>query len=293
MRDAYHSPHPQRRVDAAGADIAYVDTGPADGPAVVFLHGNPTSSYLWRAIIDPLKGTCRCLAPDLAGMGNSGPMPGGGYRFADHVQVIDAWMAAVLPTGPVVLVCHDWGSALAFHWARRNPARVAGIAYMEAIVRPRAWADFPEGRDRLFRMLRGPEGEKAVLEENFFVETVLPKSILRSLSDDEMAAYRAPFPDAAHRLPTLVWPQELPIEGEPAGVVRLVEEYGAWLAGSEIPKLFVNADPGAVLVGAGRDFCRTWLQQTEVTVPGIHFIQEDAPQQIADALSRFLADLPR
>lgn len=293
MRDAYQSPHPQRRVEAAGADIAYVDTGPADGPAVVFLHGNPTSSYLWREIIAALKGSRRCLAPDLAGMGNSGPMPGGGYRFADHVQVMDAWMAAVVPAGPVVLVCHDWGSALAFHWARRNPDRVAGIAYMEAIVRPRVWADFPEGRDRLFRMLRSPEGAKAVLEDNFFVETVLPKSILRPLSETEMAVWRAPFPDAALRLPMLVWPQELPIEGEPADVVRIVEDYGTWLAGSAIPKLFVNAEPGAVLIGAGRDFCRTWPNQREVTVAGIHFVQEDAPREISAALAEFLAELPR
>lgn len=291
MKDAYASPHPQRRLTAAGADIAYVDTGPAGGQTLVFLHGNPTSSYLWRDIIAPLARDHRCLAPDLAGMGNSGPMPGGGYRFTDHVRVIDAWLDALALSGPVVLVCHDWGSALAFHWARRHPERVAGLAYMEAIVTPRDWSDFPEGRDKLFRAMRGPEGEALVLDQNFFVETVLPKSILRPLTDTEMAAYRAPYPTPEARLPTLVWPRELPIGGEPADVVAIVEDYGAWLARSDMPKLFINADPGAVLIGRGRDFCRTWPNQREVTVPGIHFIQEDAAAPIADALAGFLATL--
>lgn len=291
VKDAYASPHPQRRLTAAGADIAYVDTGPAGGQTFVFLHGNPTSSYLWRDIIAPLSQHHRCLAPDLAGMGNSGPMPGGGYRFTDHVRVIDAWFEALDLSGPVVLVCHDWGSALAFHWARRNAERVAGLAYMEAIVCPREWSDFPEGRDKLFRAMRGPEGEEMVLEQNFFVETVLPKSILRPLNDAEMAAYRAPYPTPEARLPTLVWPRELPIGGEPADVVALVEDYGAWLAHNDMPKLFINADPGAVLIGRGRDFCRTWPNQREITVPGIHFIQEDSAAQIARALKSFLDPL--
>lgn len=291
MINAYQSPHPQRHLMAAGADIAYVDTGPANAPALVFLHGNPTSSYLWRDVIAGLKDRHRCLAPDLAGMGNSGPLPGGGYRFVDHVRVIDAWFDTLALTGPVVLVCHDWGSALAFHWAHRNPAKVAAIAYMEAIVIPRDWADFPDGRDRLFRTLRSPEGDDLVLEQNFFVETVLPKSILRPLSEAEMAAYRAPFPDAGTRRPTLVWPRELPIEGAPADVVGIVNAYGKWLAQSNLPKLFINAEPGAVLIGRGREFCRTWPNQQEVTVPGIHFIQEDSGPAIATALRRFLGNL--
>jgi len=291
MKDAYESPHPQTRIDAGGVGIATVDCGVADGPPVVFLHGNPTSSYLWRNVIPHVSGAARCLAPDLAGMGNSDPMADGGYRFFDHVAVIDAWFDAIALTRPVVLVCHDWGSAIAFHWAHRNPERVAGIAYTEAIVMPREWSDFPEGRDKLFRAMRGPEGEDMVLGDNFFVETVLPKSILRTLNEDEMAVYRAPFPTRDSRLPTLVWPRELPIGGEPADVVDAVAAYGAWLAESDLPKLFVNADPGAVTVGRSRDFCRTWPNQREITVPGLHFVQEDSPDAVGTALAAFLGEL--
>nr|WP_325252105.1 haloalkane dehalogenase [Amylibacter sp.] len=288
MKDAYTSPHPQSRLTAAGVDIAYVDTGPADGHPLVFMHGNPTSSYLWRDIIAGLKDQYRCIAPDLPGMGNSGPMASGNYRFVDHVQVMDAWFDALPVQGPFVLVCHDWGSALAFHWASRNRDKIAGIAYMEAIVCPRDWSDFPEGRDKIFRMLRGAEGENLVLEQNFFIETVLPKSIQRDMSDDEMAVYRAPFPTPETRLPTLVWPQELPIEGQPADVVAIVKAYGAWLAQSEVPKLFVNAEPGATLIGRGREFCRSWPNQREVTVSGVHFVQEDSSALITSALKDFL-----
>lgn len=288
MKDAFVSPHPQKRVNAAGADLAYVDTGQADGLAVVFMHGNPTSSYLWRDVIEGVKDRYRCLAPDLAGMGNSGPMPDRGYRFADHVVVMDAWFDAMALQGPVCLVCHDWGSALAFHWARRNPEKVAAIAYMEAIVRPRDWSDFPAGRAGIFRELRGPEGEGLVLDQNFFVESVLPKSIMRSLTDAEMAAYRAPFPTPESRLPTLVWPRELPIDGTPEDVVANVDSYGHWLAQSDLPKLFINAEPGALLTGKGREFCRTWPNQEEITVPGLHFVQEDSSSAIVAALRGFL-----
>jgi haloalkane dehalogenase len=288
MKDAFVNPHTQRRLTAAGVDIAYVDTGPVDGLTLVFMHGNPTSSYLWRDIITGLKDQYRCIAPDLPGMGNSGPMPNGDYRFIDHVQVMDMWFDALALKSPVVLVCHDWGSALAFHWANRNRDKVAGIAYMEAIVCPRDWADFPEGRDQIFRMLRGPEGKEKVLEHNFFIETVLPKSILRDMTDEEMAVYRAPFPTPKSRVPTLVWPQELPIEGEPADVVAMVSAYGTWLAQSELPKLFINAEPGATLIGRGREFCRSWPNQQEVSVPGVHFIQEDSSAPIVTALQGFL-----
>lgn len=291
MKDAFVSPHPQHRLSAAGVDIAYVDTGPADGVPVVFLHGNPTSSYLWRDIITGLKDQWRCIAPDLPGMGNSGPMTDGSYRFVDHVEVMDAWFDALALTGPVILVCHDWGSAIAFHWAHRNHEKVAGLAYMEAIVCPRDWADFPEGRDKIFRMLRAPEGEALVLEENFFIETVLPKSIMRALTTEEMAAYRAPFPTPDMRVPTLVWPRELPIGGAPKDVVAIVDSYGDWLAQSELPKLFINAEPGAVLIGRGREFCRSWPNQHEVTVSGLHFIQEDSSGAIVSALRDFCATL--
>lgn len=282
-------PHPRRRVEIPGTHIETVDAG--EGPPIVFLHGNPTSSYLWRNVIPHLAGLGRCVAPDLVGMGRSGPAPDRGYLFRDHVRHLDAWFEAMDFGQPVLLVLHDWGSALGFHWARRHPDRVRGLAYMEALVQPRRWEDFPAGRDRIFRALRSHEGERLVAEENFFVETVLPRSILRPLAPAEMQAYRAPFTDPARRLPTLQWARELPIEGTPADVAEAVEAYGLWLAQSALPKLFVNAEPGALLTGRAREFCRSWPNQREVTVPGIHYVQEDAPDQIGEALRRFGEEL--
>ena len=278
---------PRRRIHVLDTEISYVDVG--EGAPIVFLHGNPTSSYLWRNIIPQVRHLGRCLAPDLAGMGQSGPIPGGGYRFADHVRYLDAWFEAKdLPDG-ITLVLHDWGSALGFHYARRFPQRVAAIAYMESLVQSRTWADFPAGRDTLFRAMRSQQGERLVLDENFFVETVLPKSILRQLSEEELQAYRAPFATRESRLPTLAFARELPIDGEPADVAQAVDAYADWLASSTLPKLFVNAEPGALLTGRAREFCRSWKNQTEVTVPGIHYLQEDAPHAIGRALAEFLS----
>ncbi len=288
MRPGSADSLPRRRTSVLGTEISHVDTG--SGDPIVFLHGNPTSSYLWRNIIPAVADHGRCLAPDLVGMGRSGPAADGRYRFADHARHLDAWFDA-LGLENVTLVVHDWGSALGFHWARRHPERVRAIAYMEAIVRPRAWADFPPGRDGLFRAMRSDQGEDLVLEQNFFVETVLPRSVLRTLDEAEMAAYRAPFPTPASRVPTLVFPRELPIDGSPADVVEIVEDYGRWLAGSPIPKLFIAADPGAMLVGRAVDFARTWPNQREVTVAGSHYVQEDSPHEIGDALHEFLLDL--
>jgi haloalkane dehalogenase len=286
MIDLAHDPHPRRRVRVLDSEMSYVDTGA--GKPVVFLHGNPTSSYLWRNIIPHVSGTARCLAPDLIGMGHSGKVPA--YRFVDHARYLDAWFDA-LDLRDVVLVLHDWGSALGFHWARRHPDRVAGIAYMEALVQPRRWSDFAHGRDAIFRALRSEAGERMVIEDNFFIETVLPKSVLRPLSPQEMDAYRAPFAAREARWPTLVFPRELPIEGEPADVAAIVEAYGAWMAGNGLPKLFINAEPGALLTSRARDFCRTWKNQREVTVEGIHYIQEDSPREIGDALRDFVRDV--
>jgi haloalkane dehalogenase len=280
-------PHPRRRVAAGGAEISHVDTG--QGQPIVFLHGNPTSSYLWRNIIPHVSDLGRCLAPDLAGMGQSSPLPGEG-RFADHVPVLDAWFDA-LQLRDVVLVLHDWGSALGFHWARRHADRVKAIAYMEALVQPRLWSDFVHGRDAIFRALRSERGEAMALDDNFFVETVLPRSVLRPLSHEEMQAYRAPFAERAARKATLQWARELPIEGEPADVVAAVEAYGQWMAGNTLPKLFVNVEPGALLTGRARDFCRQWPNQREVTVSGSHYVQEDSPVQIGEALRGFVQGL--
>jgi haloalkane dehalogenase len=280
-------PHPRNRVPVLGTEISYVDTGVGD--PIVFLHGNPTSSYLWRNIIPYVTDLGRCLAPDLVGMGHSGAAPDGAYRFTDHARYLDAWFDAVGLHENVTLVLHDWGSALGFHWAQRHRGRVKAIAYMEAIVQPRTWTDFTEGRDALFRAMRSPEGDRLVLDENFFVETMLPKGVLRTLSDEEMDAYRAPFPTRASRLPTLAFPRELPIDGSPEDVTNIVERYGAWLAGSPLPKLLVAAEPGAVLIGRGLRFARTWPNQREITVPGSHFIQEDVPDDIGAALRGFVA----
>ncbi|UHQ23899.1 haloalkane dehalogenase [Lysobacter sp. 5GHs7-4] len=281
-------PHPRRELALLGTRMRYVDSGRGD--PIVFLHGNPTSSYLWRNVIPHVDDLGRCLAPDLVGMGGSGESADGGYRFADHARHLDAWFDA-LALERVVLVLHDWGSALGFDWARRHPERVQAIAYMEALVQPRRWEDFPDGRDRLFRALCGEDGERLVHENNFFVEQVLPRSILRTLDEAEMDAYRAPFREPAARAPTLVWARELPIDGSPADVAERVEAYAQWLAWSPLPKLFVNAEPGALLTGRARHFCRSWANQREITVPGIHYVQEDAPDEIGRALRDFVVEV--
>jgi haloalkane dehalogenase len=281
---------PRRRVKIDDTEMSFVDTG-GEGHPIVFLHGNPTWSYLWRNIIPSVSRFGRCLAPDLVGMGESGPSPRCAYRFVDHARYLDHWFEALELERDITLVLHDWGSALGFYRAFRHPRAIRAIAYMEAIAQPRGWADFRPGRDGMFRALRSAEGERLVFDENYFIETVLPKSILRHLGEAEMAAYRKPFATRESRLPTLVWPRELPIEGAPADVVEIVEAYGAWLSRSEIPKLFVNAEPGSILVGRAREFCRSWPNQREVTVSGIHFLQEDAPFEIAAALQGFLAEV--
>jgi haloalkane dehalogenase len=272
------------------SEMAYIERG--HGRPVVFLHGNPTSSYLWRDVVPHVEGVARCLAPDLIGMGQSGKAPAGSYRFADHARYLDAWFEA-LAIRDATLVVHDWGSALGFHWARRHPDRVRGLVYMEAIVRPVTWSEWPENARAIFQAMRSPAGEEIVLGKNVFVERILPASILRKLAPEEMEAYRAPFREPGEsRRPTLTWPREIPVGGEPADVVAIVDDYARWLATAPVPKLFVNADPGSILVGAQREFCRTWPNQREITVPGRHFIQEDAPAEIGRAVAEFVKTLP-
>ena len=281
-------PYQRKRTKVLDSDMAYVDTG--SGDPVVFLHGNPTSSYLWRNVIPRVAQAHRCLAPDLIGMGDSGKNPAGSYRFVDHACYLDAWFEALGLTRNVTLVVHDWGSALGFYWAHRHPERVKALAYMEAVVQPLRWATWPEAARQIFQALRSPAGEEMVLQKNTFVERILPASVLRKLSDEEMAVYRRPYLEAGEsRRPTLTWPRQIPIDGEPADVTRIVDAYAAWLARSDIPKLFVNADPGAILTGQQREFCRSWPNQTEVTVRGNHFVQEDSPAEIAQAIVEFLA----
>lgn len=274
-----------------GLEMAYAEAG--EGDPIVFLHGNPTSSYLWRNILPTLSGLGRCIAPDLVGMGDSGKLAESGpdsYRFVEHRDYLDELLDQLGVTENVVLVVHDWGSALGFDWAKRHPDAVQGIAYMESIVAPGSLADMPP----VFAAFRSPAGEDMVLDKNTFVEKLLPSLIMRELTDAEMNEYRRPFAEAGEgRRPTLTWPREIPLDGEPADVHEIVSAYSGWLGETETPKLFVNADPGAMLTGPARKLCRSWKNQTEVTVPGVHFLQEDSPREIAQAVTEFVSGLRR
>jgi haloalkane dehalogenase len=283
-------PYPRRRVNVLDTTMAYVDTG--TGAPVVFLHGNPTSSYLWRNVIPLVEAEGHCFAPDLVGMGDSGKAPAGSYRFVDHARYLDAWFEALGLTRDITMVVHDWGSALGFHWAHRHPHRVRALVYMEAIVRPVSWGEWPEPARKIFQAMRTPAGEEIILERNVFVERILPASVLRGLTEAEMTVYRRPYLEPGEsRRPTLTWPRQIPIDGEPADVVAIVDGYAKWLATSDCPKLFINADPGVILVGAQREFCRAWPNQREITVKGSHFLQEDSPAEIGEAIVAFLKGL--
>jgi haloalkane dehalogenase len=280
----------KKRVEIEGRGMACIDVG--EGPAIVFQHGNPTSSYLWRNVMPHCEGLGRLVACDLIGMGDSDKLPDSGpsrYTYTEQRDYLFALWDKLALGSNIVLVLHDWGSALGFEWARKNADRVAGIAYMEAIVTPVTWADWPENARRVFQGFRSDGGEDMVIVKNTFVERVLPGSVMRKMSDEEMAEYRRPFASPGEdRRPTLTWPRQIPIEGQPADVVAVVQDYSAWLAASKMPKLFINADPGSILVGRQREVCRTWPNQTEVTVKGLHFIQEDSPDEIGRAVTDFV-----
>ena len=280
-------PATQQFATINGKRIAYLEAGVGD--PIVLLHGNPTSSYLWRNVIPQLEGLGRVIAPDLIGQGDSEKLPESEgperYSFQVAFDYLDGLLRHIEADQNVTLVIHDWGSGLGFHWASLNPQAVKGVAYMEAIVAPLSWQDWPESARGIFQGFRSEKGEDLVLTRNLFVEGVLPSSILRDLSADEMVHYRAPFDTPANRQPTLNWPRQIPIDGEPPHMVSLVEAYGAFMAASPIPKLFINAEPGSILVGVQRDFCRSWPNQTEVTVKGLHFIQEDSPDAIGHAIA--------
>jgi haloalkane dehalogenase len=269
-----------------GVAMAYVDAGAGD--PIVFLHGNPTPSYLWRNIIPQLLPFGRCLAPDFVGMGNSGAAPDGGYRFIDHQRYLDAWFEALGLERNVILVVHDWGSALGFSWAQRHPDRVKAIIYMEAIVRPfLSWDEWPDATRAFFQAQRSPKGEELILGKNLFIEYLLP---LRNIAPDALEVYRRHYRNPGHsRMPMLAWTRDLPIAGEPADVVEIVESYSHWLSKSPIPKLFIDADPAGFLIGAQREFCRGWPNQQTITVPGAHFLQEDSPEEVGRASARFVA----
>jgi len=285
-------PLEKNTVAVLGRRMAYHHRG--EGAPVLFLHGNPTSSYLWRDVMAELDGQGRLIAPDLIGMGDSEKLPNPGpatYTFATHRRYLDAFIDAVTEADENILfVLHDWGSALGFDWANRHRDRVRGIAYMEAIVRPFAgWEEWSAAAAPIFRGFRSDKGESMILDRNMFVERVLPGSILRKLSEMELAEYRRPFLAREDRWPTLTWPRQIPIAGEPAEMVQIAQSYAQWMSENELPKLFVNAEPGAILIGAVREFCRSWKNQTEVTVPGSHFIQEDSGPAIGRAVASWMA----
>ncbi len=285
--------HPKQKITVNGKSIAYVEMGAGD--PIVFQHGNPTSSYLWRNIMPHLQDQGRCIAIDLIGMGDSDKLDNpdaSSYSFVQHREYLDGALQALGIERDVTWVIHDWGSALGFDWANRHRDAVKGIAYMEGIVQPLSWSDWPEAARGVFQGLRSEAGEEMVLEKNTFVERVLPGSILRELSEEEMAVYRRPFQNKGEdRRPTLSWPRQIPIDGEPANVVEIVQAYAHWLEKSELPKLFINAEPGAILIGPQREFCRTWPNQVEVTVSGNHFLQEDSPHEIGRAIAEWLRSI--
>jgi haloalkane dehalogenase len=279
-------PSYRKRVAVLDTEMAYVDVG--EGDPIVFLHGNPTPSYLWRNIIPYLLPFGRCLAPDYVGMGNSGAAPNGGYRFVDHQRYLDAWFEALGIDTNVILVVHDWGSALGFSWAQRHQRSVKALVYMEAIVRPfLSWAEWPDATRAFFQAQRTPAGEDLILRKNLFIEYLLP---LRNISAEAMEVYRRHYRNPGPtRMPMLAWTRDLPIAGEPEDVVAIVDAYARWLSTSQIPKLFIDGEPAGFLIGAQREFCRTWPNQQTVTVQGSHFLQEDDPDAVGEATARFVA----
>lgn len=284
-------PLAKKFTDVLGRHMAYHERG--KGAPILFLHGNPTSSYLWRDVIPELEGQGRLIAPDLIGMGDSDKLPDvkpDTYSFKTHRDHLWAFIDAVIaPADKVLLVVHDWGSALGFDWARQHRDRVRGIVYMEGIVRPVAgWEEWSAAATPVFQGFRSDKGEQMILDRNLFIERVLPGSVLRKLTEAEMTEYRKPFLNREDRWPTLTWPRQIPIAGEPAEVVAIVDSYAKWMSENDVPKLFVNAEPGAILIGELREFCRNWKNQSEVTVPGSHFIQEDSGPVIGRAISDWI-----
>lgn len=283
----------KKKITINNKTMSYIDEG--EGDAIIFQHGNPTSSYLWRNVMPHLEGQGRLIACDLIGMGDSEKLTNSGpdsYNYFEHRDFLFTLLEELNIGKQVVFVIHDWGSALGFDWSFQNQDRVQGIAYMEGIVKPVTWDEWPENATKVFQGFRSEAGESMVLDKNIFVERVLPSSIMRELSEEEMDEYRRPFLNPGEdRRPTLSWPRQIPIQGEPKEVVEVVENYSKWLSSSDLPKLFINADPGSILTGKQREFCRSWPNQEEVTVKGTHFMQEDSPDEIGKAVSRFVSKL--
>ena len=284
----------KQKISINNKNIAYVESG--SGDPIIFLHGNPTSSYLWRNITPHLESQGRCICIDLIGMGDSDKLDNpdeNSYQFEEHYHYVNAAIESLTNGENITFVIHDWGSALGFNWCYHNPDSIKGIAYMEAIVKEMTWEDWDNDAKGIFQGFRSDAGESLVLEKNYFIEKVLPGSIIRALSSDEMNEYRRPFLNSGEdRRPTLSWPREIPIEGQPRNVCEIVNQYAEWMQTNDIPKLFINAEPGAITTGRIREFCRSWKNQTEVTVKGKHFVQEDSPDEIGKAISTWYKNIP-
>ena len=283
----------KQKISINNKNIAYVESG--SGDPIIFLHGNPTSSYLWRNITPHLESQGRCICIDLIGMGDSDKLDNpdeNSYQFEEHYHYVNAAIESLTNGENITFVLHDWGSALGFNWCYHNPESVKGIAYMEAIVKELTWDDWRDEAKGIFQGFRSDAGESLVLEKNYFVERVLPGSIIRKLSEEEMEEYRRPFiNEGEDRRPTLSWPREIPINNHPENVCAIVNRYAEWMLTNDLPKLFINAEPGAITTGRIRDFCRSWKNQTEITVKGIHFIQEDSPDEIGNAISSWYKNI--
>lgn len=282
-------PHKKKRVQVLGSEMAYVDHG--SGDPIVLLHGNPTSSYLWRKVIPELAGKGRCIAPDLIGMGDSAQIASGptSYRFRMHAEYLEALLDVLGVHSNVTLVGHDWGGPLLFDWGRKNPSAVRRVAFMETLVTPVTSADWPESARDIFQAMRSEAGETIILEKNVFVERILPASVLNPISEEDMEVYRRPYLEVGEsRRPTLTWPREIPLDGSPEHMVGVASAIEEWLSGSDIPKLFVNADPGMIMGDRIRELVRSWPNLSEVTVPGLHFIQEDSGAEIGQAIAAWM-----
>ena len=282
----------KKNIKVLGKNMSYVEKG--EGDPIIFQHGNPTSSYLWRNIIPYLENQGRCIAIDLIGMGDSDKLTDeGNNTYSYHVQkkYFDACVEELEINKNITFVIHDWGSALGFNWAYEHQQDIKGICYMEAIVKNITWDDWPEDAKSIFQGFRSDAGEDLILKKNLFIEGILPNAVIRNLTEIEMDVYRRPFLEEIDRRPTLDWPRQIPINNEPEDVCKIVKDYSSWMSINEIPKLFINADPGSILTGKQREFCRKWKNQQELTVKGNHFIQEDSPKEIGEGISNWYRNL--
>ena len=283
----------KKYIQVKNKSMAYVDEG--NGETFLFLHGNPTSSYLWRNIAPHIEDLGRVVIPDLIGMGDSDKLDGidnKDYQYHGQYGYLTSLLDSLDIGNDIHLIIHDWGSAMGFQFARENPNRIKSITYMEAIVMPLTWDQWPDAATKIFGLFRSKAGEELVLEKNFFVERILLADSSSGYTDEERSEYIRPFiNEGEDRRPTLTWPRQIPLDGEPSKVVEEVKQNAEFHKDSEIPKLFINAKPGSILVGDQREFARTWKNQKEVTVNGSHFIQEDSSEEIGIALRDFVKNL--